>query len=79
MLFLQIDFLIKFNELLLTIPVVRFAEAPEGMADVVSTAMARSGLSFQRIADLKVTDIDTPDSGYFEMEGKSRKKNFISS
>lgn len=54
------------------------------MADVVADVMSygthvHGGLSWNKVDDFKTTDIDTPDSGYFELEGKSRKKNFITS
>jgi hypothetical protein len=56
------------------------------MAEVVTSIISSGGmshiggLSWNKLEDLhKTGDIDTPDSGYFELEGKSRKKNFITS
>jgi hypothetical protein len=58
--------------------VVRFAETPETMAQVVTNIIGNvGGLSLHKLEDFKTADIDTPDSGYFELEGKTRKKNFI--
>ncbi|XP_035704812.1 uncharacterized protein LOC110846865 isoform X2 [Folsomia candida] len=63
---------------------VRFAESGDTMAEVVKSVISPgmphiARLSWNKVDDFKTTDIDTPDSGYFELEGKSRKKNFITS
>lgn len=52
----------------------------EVVKSVISPGMPHiARLSWNKVDDFKTTDIDTPDSGYFELEGKSRKKNFITS
>jgi hypothetical protein len=74
------------NESLLSfiVAVVRFAESPNTKDRVISSFLesernAKERLSLHKLTEVGSSlDIDTPDSGYFELE-KTRKKSFISS